>query len=59
MNDGHSAVDGLESFPNIWFRLPHKPTSNEAGLLTGPIYAGSAEAPELQNTYFDPVRDAE
>jgi hypothetical protein len=22
---------GLQSLPNIWFRLPYKPASNEAG----------------------------
>jgi phosphoglycerate dehydrogenase-like enzyme len=32
MNDGqYRAVDRLQSFPNIWFRPPYKPTSNEAG----------------------------
>src|SRR5580658_346385 len=31
MNDGHTALDRLQSFPNIWFFPPYKPTSNEAG----------------------------
>jgi hypothetical protein len=31
MNDGHTALDRLQSFPNIWFLPPYKPTSNEAG----------------------------
>ena len=31
MNDGHTAADRLQSFPNIWFRPPYKPQVTKRG----------------------------